>query len=270
MPGITDKKFNAIQRRLAAAQAAPAERAVREYIDPINSEALVTAAQKRANRTRAQRPSTPPVFDSPMPDFCLEPANPGQTQASMSNLFYTRAEPQRVPSSPLFFPLSAQAHPPFIPLEGEVNQAEVDASAQQPHAQGSRVSVVRKLRALPTTMALDILGELSDTLSEGDDLAEIINAWSTTTEAAEHTDTTVGESEHFAGAAAIALRRRNLRPAALNPAMLATFVLTTDTVPEPQAPRQPLSFLFKSEGQEHQASAFDFSAQPNDEAPTFR
>lgn len=268
---IRDKvSSNAIRQRFAQSASAQtpqdsAKPVVREYINPTDPEAIVLAAKKRDNRTRAQRPSTPPRLDSPMPSFTLETGNADLAELNLSNSIYMSAgETLKSPRSPLFFPIAVQGQPLLSSFQQtlpgqEMSAGEVDTLArnipQSPLAQGSRVSVLRKLKEKPTSTVLDMSDPLQDT-EASDEIAAIINAGST--------EDTLIDSAHFAGAA-VALRRRLLRPSALNLAAIATST-DSDTLHEPIAPRAPrkrLTFLSNAETKKDQELGSDLEAELN-------
>lgn len=237
MQNINNERLNAPRQRFA--QRASVDTAqdstkpiVREYIDPTDKETIISAAKKRDTRTRAQKPSTPPLLDSPLLSLSLGPGD-------LLHSSYDKAEHAYSSNPSLFFSCAAQSKqevkaPKQMCLELELDTAQdnADTSARhtptQPLAQGSKVRVLRQLKRKPASFTLDAL-ELG---SENDEVAQCVNT---------HLKSAIDETtEYFARAAATALRRVRPRPNALNPVEINTDVGFFATV-SPLTPRQSVS-----------------------------
>lgn len=266
MPGIDNEDLKPIQQRLAQQKAVQVAQdsskpIVRKYINPADPKAIISAAKKRDCRTRAQRPSTPP-----MPNLALNSVEEGSAKISPSNSFYVRSEHELSLSPPLFFPLAAQSRPQVSPPQQWHRTAKdgADTSARytqkQPLAQGPNVNVLRTLRKMRASTVLDTLDELKEeSQAKNAEIADIINACAAHNNTLESTTNSIRETllerGHFAGAVSRSLRRGYPKPPALNLTAINTHDTYRDT-PEPVAPRAPrgnMSFLFSAEAQERQA-----------------
>lgn len=225
---IRQKQF--AQRVAAYKTPDSAKPVAREYIDPMDEEATISAAQKRDSRMRAQRPSTPPKFDSPLSDLCLD-----SDEANLSRSFYDKTEP----NSFVFFSSAVQenqakSHRKQACSDEEVDMAQsvadtaVRSTLKQPVAQGGKVSVIRQLKRMPGSFALDTLA------SDAED-AELVQLHKSIL------DETKG---HFSRTAVMALRRLHPRPNALNPVEINTEAGSCPSEPlAPRAPRKNTSFF---------------------------
>lgn len=155
-----DERGNAIKKIVTQRMAVlPEEEApkpvVQRYIDPINSEAIISAA----NRTRL-RPSTPPP--TPIPSLVLDE---GSADINLSNSFYASTEDRSSTSSPLFFTSSAAQAMPEVNLPHPVHPTqEIDPTRkktltstrdtqQQPLAQGATTNTLKLLRMMRNSLA---------------------------------------------------------------------------------------------------------------------